>query len=126
MIAAHAKFDGKTLLRTSDLTLDAADIARGSKALQDVELTHPGTFLWMSSGLELGEVLVERGVDLSEDVALEAAHGLAFGLAFGDAPLHVVLGRVAVAESGDHDHVQRPVRAAIAAWVEPMALGLAR
>lgn len=36
-IAAHAKLDGETLLRTSDLTLDAADIARGYKALQDVE-----------------------------------------------------------------------------------------
>ena len=36
-IAAHAKLHGKTLLRTSDLTLDAADVARGYKALQDVE-----------------------------------------------------------------------------------------
>lgn len=36
-IAAHAKLDGKTLLRTSDLTLDAEDVARGYKALQDVE-----------------------------------------------------------------------------------------
>ena len=36
-IAAHAKLDGKTLLRTSDLTLDAADIARGYKALAEVE-----------------------------------------------------------------------------------------
>jgi hypothetical protein len=36
-IAQQAKLDGKTLLRTSDLTLDAADIARGYKALQDVE-----------------------------------------------------------------------------------------
>jgi transposase len=36
-ITAHAKLDGKTLLRTSDLTLDAADIARGYKALQEVE-----------------------------------------------------------------------------------------
>ena len=36
-IAAHAKLDGKTLLRTSDLTMDAADVARGYKALQDVE-----------------------------------------------------------------------------------------
>jgi transposase len=36
-IAAHARLDGKTLLRTSDLTLDAEDIARGYKALQDVE-----------------------------------------------------------------------------------------
>ena len=33
-IAAHAKLDGKTLLRTSDLTLDAADVARGYKALR--------------------------------------------------------------------------------------------
>jgi hypothetical protein len=36
-IAQQAKLDGKTLLRTSDLSLDAADIARGYKALQDVE-----------------------------------------------------------------------------------------
>ena len=36
-IAAHAKLEGKTLLRTSDLTLDAEDIARGYKALADVE-----------------------------------------------------------------------------------------
>ena len=80
----------------------------------------------MSAGLELGEVLAERGVDLSEDVALEAAHGLASRLAFGDAPLHVVLGPVAIAESDDHDHVQRPVRTAITTRVEPMALGPAR
>ena len=37
-IPAYAKLDGKTLLRTSDLTLDADDIARSYKALQDVEL----------------------------------------------------------------------------------------
>ena len=36
-ITAHAKLEGKTLLRTSDLTLDAEDIARGYKALADVE-----------------------------------------------------------------------------------------
>jgi hypothetical protein len=36
-ISAEAKTDGRTLLRTSDLTMDAADIAKGYKALQDVE-----------------------------------------------------------------------------------------
>jgi transposase len=36
-IAAEAKTDGRTLLRTSDLTMDAADVARGYKALQEVE-----------------------------------------------------------------------------------------
>jgi hypothetical protein len=36
-IAAEAKTDGRTLLRTSDLTMDAADVARGYKALLDVE-----------------------------------------------------------------------------------------
>jgi hypothetical protein len=36
-LAAEAKTDGRTLLRTSDLTMDAADVARGYKALQEVE-----------------------------------------------------------------------------------------
>ena len=36
-VAAEAKTDGRTLLRTSDLTMDAADVARGYKALQEVE-----------------------------------------------------------------------------------------
>lgn len=75
----------------------------------------------MSSGLEFGEALAERGVHLSGDVAFEAAHGLAFGLAFGETPLHVVPGAVAGAGSDDHDHVQRPVRVAITWGVEPAA-----
>jgi hypothetical protein len=36
-IAAEATTDGRTLLRTSDLDMDAADIARGYKALTEVE-----------------------------------------------------------------------------------------
>jgi hypothetical protein len=36
-IAAEAKTDGRTLLRTSDLTMDAEDVARGYRALQEVE-----------------------------------------------------------------------------------------
>jgi transposase len=36
-IAAEAKLDGKTLLRTSELDVDAAEIARGYKALAEVE-----------------------------------------------------------------------------------------
>ena len=36
-VAAEAKTDGRTLLRTSDLTMDAAEVARGYKALQEVE-----------------------------------------------------------------------------------------
>jgi transposase len=36
-IAAEAKLDGKTLLRTSEMTIDAAEIARGYKALLEVE-----------------------------------------------------------------------------------------
>jgi hypothetical protein len=36
-IAAEATTDGRTLLRTSDLTMDAADVAHGYKALLDVE-----------------------------------------------------------------------------------------
>lgn len=78
----------------------------------------------MSTGLELGEVVGEGRVDLSGDVASEAAHGLAFGLALGDASLQIGLGPLAVAEP-DHDgHVQRPVGATIATRVEPVTLGL--
>jgi transposase len=36
-IAAETKLDGKTLLRTSELNVDAGDIARGYKALAEVE-----------------------------------------------------------------------------------------
>ena len=36
-ITAEAKLDGKTLLRTSEMTVDAAEIARGYKALLEVE-----------------------------------------------------------------------------------------
>jgi transposase len=36
-IAAEAKLDGKTLLRTSEMDVDAAEIARGYKALLEVE-----------------------------------------------------------------------------------------
>ena len=36
-IAAEAKTDGRTLLRTSDLTMDAEDVARGYRSLQEVE-----------------------------------------------------------------------------------------
>jgi transposase len=36
-IAAEAKLDGKTLLRTSEMSVDAAEIARGYKALLEVE-----------------------------------------------------------------------------------------
>jgi transposase len=36
-IAAETKLDGKTLLRTSELEVDAGDIARGYKALAEVE-----------------------------------------------------------------------------------------
>ena len=36
-ITDHAQLDGMILLRTSNLTPDAADIARDDKALQDVE-----------------------------------------------------------------------------------------
>jgi len=35
-VTAEAKTDGRTLLRTSDLTMDVADVARGDKALQEV------------------------------------------------------------------------------------------
>src|SRR5664280_510516 len=49
---------------------------------------------------------VELVVDLAGEVALEAAQDLLGGLAFGEPALHVGLGRLVVAQSGDHGPMQ--------------------
>src|SRR5271157_468025 len=86
--------------------------------------------LWMSSrrlgcrwrALGLGEVLV----DLTGDVALEAADGLASGLAFGNASSNVVLGAFVPAQARDRDRVEGRICLSIAAAVEPASVRLAR
>ena len=76
-----------------------------------------------SAGFEGGEVGSQCAVDLSCEVALEAADGFFFGFAFGDAAVEVAAGSVAVAEPDDDDHVQCPVGGAVAGEVEPVAAG---
>src|SRR5438270_13296181 len=80
--------------------------------------------LWCRVGC--GEVCEEGVVGLARDVALEAAEDLALALPFGGAAGGVGAGALAVAQSADRDHVQRPVRVAITAVVKAVAQGLAR
>src|SRR5664280_2734035 len=69
---------------------------------------------------------VELVVDLAGEVALEAAQDLLGGLAFGEPALHVGLGRLVVAQSGDHGPMQGGIGLPVAAAVEPVPGGLAR
>src|SRR5664280_333089 len=62
---------------------------------------------------------VELVVDLAGEVALEAAQDLLGGLAFGEPALHVGLGRLVVAQSGDHGPMQGGIGLPVAAAVEP-------
>src|SRR6188768_418674 len=62
-------------------------------------------------------------VDLTRDVALEAADDLGLGLAFGGAPRGVGARALAVAQATDRDHVQRAVGVAVATVVEAVAIG---
>jgi hypothetical protein len=65
----------------------------------------------MSSGS--GELLVaglgERCVDLTGDVAFQAADDLAFAFAFAGAPFDVILGGWVVAQVDEDDPVERGV-----------------
>src|SRR5712691_4743409 len=70
---------------------------------------------------EAGEIGTERVVELTGDVALEAADDVAFGEAFGGAAGGVGAGAGAVVQPADGDHVQRLVGAAVAAAVESVA-----
>jgi hypothetical protein len=65
-------------------------------------------------------------VELSGDVAFEAADGFASGLSFGDASLDVAAAACLPAESGKDDRVESRVGLTVTAAVEPSALCLAR
>src|SRR3954451_9933897 len=75
---------------------------------------------------DVGEVVAEGVEDLAGDVALEAADDLVLGLAFGGAAFGVGLGLEAVAQAADGDHVQGAVGVAVAAVVQPVAVGAPR
>ncbi|SRR6266545_4377503 len=81
----------------------------------------------MSSGA--GEFLFaglsEQCVDLAGDVAFQAADDFAFALAFADASHDVVPGRLVIAHADEDDPIERGVRLAVAAAVEPVAVRLA-
>jgi hypothetical protein len=64
----------------------------------------------------------EAGVELSGDVALEAADGFGFGFALGAAALEVVAVGGVVGEAGDHDPPQGAVGLTISRAAESMAL----
>jgi len=68
---------------------------------------------------------VEDGVDLSGDVALQAADDLRLGQALGGAPLDVGSGGRMVAHADDHDAVQGGVGLAVTAAVQAVADGRA-
>ncbi len=64
--------------------------------------------------------LGEAGVELSCDVALEAADGFGLGLAFGASTLEVVAGWGVVGEAGDDDSPQGAVGLTITGSAEAM------
>ncbi len=95
-----------------------------------VDWTHPKTALmplWMSSsGCGMcGTRSGEKPVDLPCDVAFEAADDFSARLALGKASLQVVPGAVVPAQAAEDDPVEGGVGLAVAAAVEPAALGLA-
>src|SRR5215217_4783144 len=67
----------------------------------------------------------EESVEVSGEVAFEAAGGLAGAFAFLDSTLDVVDGRSVRAASGDSDLVERSVELSVACAVEPVADRLA-
>src|SRR5688500_13394337 len=66
----------------------------------------------------------EVSVELTSDVALEAALDLAVGSAFGVASFGVGAGGGVVAEAAEGDDMQRAVELSVAGTVEPVADGL--
>jgi hypothetical protein len=69
---------------------------------------------------------LEEAPNLAREVAFEAADGFAVGLACGGLAGDVVAGLGVAAGSGDGDAVNGGVDLAVAAAVEPVAVGLAR
>lgn len=88
--------------------------------------------LWMSSdcGKNVAGLLWHGAddvlVEVTGDVAFEAADGFAATLALGDAAVHVVACARIPAQSAENDRVERGVGLAVASAVQPAALGLAR
>ena len=76
----------------------------------------------MLLGVVKQALLWEACVELSCDVALEAADGFAFGLAFGAAALEVATGRGVVGEACDHDPPQSAVGLAVSGTTEAVTL----
>src|SRR3954471_3122175 len=69
---------------------------------------------------------LEQAPDAAGEVALEAADRFAAALAFGASSGDVVARWLVTARAGDDHAVKRGVDLAVAAAVEPMALGVAR
>src|SRR5260370_26428035 len=67
----------------------------------------------------------EESVEVSGEVALEAAGGLAAGFSFLDSPLDVVDGRSVCSAAGNDDLVECSGELSVAAAVEPGADRLA-
>src|SRR4029450_11739320 len=65
----------------------------------------------------------EGGVDLSGDVAVEAADDLAFAEAFGGASLDVGAGGLVVADADDGDDIESAVGGSVAAAAESVPAG---
>src|SRR5215207_6710575 len=63
---------------------------------------------------------MEHGEDLAGHIAFQAADDLFLGLALGQARGHVVPGWLVVAQSDDHDPVQRGVGLAVTAPVDSL------
>jgi hypothetical protein len=74
---------------------------------------------WLGS--DVGEIGLERGVDLAGDVALQTAHDLALGLAFLDASFGVIAGALAVAQPAHGDHMKGAVCLPVTAGVQTVA-----
>ena len=64
-------------------------------------------------------------VDLAGEVSLETAADLSQSSSFCGSSLDVGPGLWVHAHAGDDGHVQRPVQAAVAATIEPVADGVA-
>src|SRR5690349_5850653 len=85
--------------------------------------------LWMSSGpyfLWRFGWWGDESVELTGDVALEAADGFSAGIALGEASGEVGAGRSVPAQAGYHDGVQGAVGTPVTTTVESAAAGLAR
>ena len=78
-----------------------------------------------SSGVECLEVGDQGVVDLTGEVALDAAHNLGFGQAFLGPPFDIGTGAGTEPHPDDNGQVQRLVGVAVAAAVQPVPAGLA-